>query len=339
MDSVTLTVLIIAVIVAGPAALKCVTFALAKLAKFASKRIKRAERKRMLKDKDYQKQKLQSKGLKDDLGKKVGVRFFNSKKKSSQKLNVVMDKGCDIEEDIILKGMLTVVNKEGKTLREPIYLFQPELFNGKGEKLGPIPNKDGSLSDNNPYFAKMSNGDIGRGYALKREVTTGMCFDFVKGSMHAQIPGLENFISIEIPRDKNGNYIPVDMNNAKELAAFKAYIESRRTMKSVPSYLHYLISMAEEAKANARTVYAEAGDVYSVDEEREAKEEAERDANEKHFDSNAHLKIYEEVYGLKTQLMMDEMQEQGAMMLPPKNIQAHRVMGARQRYTHNQMKR
>lgn len=339
MDSVTITVLLIAAVVAGPAALKLVAFALAKMANFAAKKLKKAERKRMLRDKEYQKQKLQSKGLKNDLGKKVGIRFFNSKKKSSQRLSVVMDKGCDIDDDVILKGMLTVVNKDGKTLREPIYLFQPELFNSKGEKLGPVLNKEGKLPDDNPYFARMTNGDVGRGYALKREVASGMCFDFVKGSIHSQIPGLENFISIEIPRDKNGNYIPVDMNNTEELQAFKRYIETRQKMPSVPNYLHNLIDMAEEAKATARTVYAEAGDVYSIDEEREAKEEAAREAKEKPFDSNAHLKIYEDVYGLRTQLMMDEMQEQGAMMLPPKNVNPHRVMGARQRYSHNQRKR
>lgn len=339
MDSITYSVIFLAVVVGAPLALKLTGITIGKIAGFISKRLKVAKKRKMKNNKQYQKQQLKSKGLEDNLGKKVGVRFFNSKSKTSQKMTVVMDKGCDIDQDIILKGMMTVRREDGTVIKEPIYLFQPELFNGKGQKLGPVKNKDGTLTDNNPYFAKMPNGEIGRGYALKREVTSGMCFDFVKGSEHAQIPGLENYLFIDIPRDKNGNYIPMDVNDPKELRAFKAYIESKQQLESVPNYLHFLIETAQQAKRNEGTVYAESTKDFDMDAKREAAEKAERDAKDKPFDSTAHLQIYEDVYGLRTQLMMDELQEQDAVMLPPKNVGGHRVMGSRPHYAPNQRKR
>lgn len=339
MDSVTYSVIMLAIFFGAPTAIKLARVAIGKIAGLMLKSLKKKKKIRMKNDKSFQKQQLKEKGLEDNLGKKVGVRFFNSKSKTSQKMSVVMDKGCDIDDDIILKGTITVKGTNGLVIKEPIYLFQPELFNSKGQKLGPVKNKDGTLTDDNPYFVRMQNGEVGRGYALKREVTSGMCFDFVKGSVHSQIPGLERYLSIDIPRDEKGNYIPMDTSDPKELQAFKKYIESRQKLENVGNYLHYLIETAQEAKANERVVYAAATGYYSVDEHREAVEAAKEAAKDKPFDSTAHLQIYEDVYGLRTQLMMDEFQEQDAVMLPPKNVGSHRVMGSRPRYAPNQRKR
>ena len=336
MDSVIYSAIFLAVVVAGPAAFKLSMLGVAKLAGFLSRRLQRSRKKRMLTDKKFQKQQLKSKGLEDNLGKKVGIRFFNQKTNTSQKMNVVMDKGCNIDDDVILKGMLTVRRPDNTYIKETIYLFQPELFNGNGQKLGPVRNKDGTLSDNDPYFAKTPNGEVVRGYALKREVTSGMTFDFVKGSAHSQIPGLEKYISIDIPRDEKGNYIPMDVNDPKELKAFKEYIENRQKIQSIPNYLHFLIDTAQEAKeANKGVVYAEAREVIDLDAEREAREEAARDAKDKPFDANAHLKVYEDVYGKRAQMMREEAIEQGAIMLQPQNLHGHRVMGARPHHHHH----
>ena len=123
------------------------------------------------------------------------------------------------EQEIIIKGTIRCKCSDGIIRGETIYLYQPILRTSKGKRVGPIIT-NGALNADAPYQANY-DGDQFVAHIPKREVVSQLNFDFIRGSKNHQNPEIRGYMDIEVPKDENGNYIPVDFTDPKELQEFK----------------------------------------------------------------------------------------------------------------------
>lgn len=154
------------------------------------------------------------------------VTFQDLKSKEAKKINAVVKTACDFEKDKIFRGKLKVHTSSGSVTEDDIYLYQPRMYSTSGVCLGPKYSKNGNLSDKNTYLAKNpTTGSIMNTYIPKREVVSGLEYDFVKKSVNSRTDDISKFIEIEIPQDEFGNFIPVDLlNNQAEIERFRNYV-------------------------------------------------------------------------------------------------------------------
>ena len=181
-----------------------------------------------------------NKAIKKDMDRFHYLPFTGVKSKKKPTVCVREDVSFNETEDILLKGRLHIVDINGKKTVQDIYLYQPRLFSENNILLGPKLDKIGNLSDKYTYLCRQAGGEILTGYVPKREVITGMRFDFMPDAAHSfvernpnfsdfsnedrkQAEALETFIHIDIPKDRNGQYITVNLNDPVQRAEFEKY--------------------------------------------------------------------------------------------------------------------
>lgn len=170
------------------------------------------------------------------------ILFKNNRTNQKEKLRVSEIAKFDDAKDVLLKGRLHIVDSTGKRTVQDIYLFQPRVFCSEVQ-VGPKLNKFGNMSDEHTYLCRRSGQtDILSGYVPKREVLSGMRYDYVPNGRHTfvernpiyqdygkgdlrAISDIEQFIHIDIPKDENGNFIPVNLSNVNELKDFQNYVK------------------------------------------------------------------------------------------------------------------
>lgn len=169
--------------------------------------------------------------------------FKNLCTKETEKIRVSEIGKYKHEEDVLLKGRLHIVDAEGKRTVQDIYLFQPRLYVGQN-KIGPVLNSKGAMLDQYAYLCRREGSDdILAGYVPRREVFSGMRFDYVTNGKHSflernpkykndskqdlqTMASIEQFFYIDLPKDSEGNIIPVDLNNPEELRDFQNYAKA-----------------------------------------------------------------------------------------------------------------
>lgn len=203
--------------------------------------------------------------IKADMDKFHHISFTGIKTKKKAIVNVREDVSFNESEDVLLKGRLHIVDVNGRRTVQDIYLFQPRVFSSEGVFLGPKLDKTGKLSDKYTYLCRQNGGEILNGYMPKREIFTGMRFDFIPDDSHnfidrnpnfadfssedrRQAEQLEQFINIDIPRDGNGQYIPVNLNDPKQKAEFEKYKKAHLGNKKTPKeYFRDQLNIAKAA--------------------------------------------------------------------------------------------
>lgn len=266
MTSVQLFFLIILGIVVGPPVLKWSAVTGYRLFKKLKPKVKKFFKERKKRSKKYQeKEELRQKRL-SRISKHSTLNFENVKNHQKKDIDVREEISCDpakLDEYVILKGELIIQTVHGTTIQDPIYLFQPRVSTLNGVSLGPKLKSNGHLSDKYSYLAKDSTtGAILSGYVPKREVVSGMQFDFVNDSVHNNNGDISRFIDIKIPKDSEGNFIPVNLNNANELREFSNYLKMFKRNNIDPSkhFLKYLDYASESLNAYYESIepdYAE----------------------------------------------------------------------------------
>lgn len=177
--------------------------------------------------------------IKYDMDRFHNLMFKNVKTGFKQAIRVREDASFNESEDVLLKGRLHIVDANNARTVQDIYLFQPRVFSSKC-LLGPKLDKNGNLSDRYTYLCKTADNNLLTGYVPKREVLSGMRFDFIRDDEHKfiernpnfsdfdsdelyQAEALEKFIYVDIPRDEKGQYQTVNLNNPQEREAFERY--------------------------------------------------------------------------------------------------------------------
>lgn len=206
-----------------------------------------------------------NKAIKEDMDRFHHLSFTGIKSKKKVLVNVREDASFNEEEDVLLKGRLHIVDINGKRTVQDIYLYQPRMFSSEGVLLGPKLDKTGKLSDKYTYLCRQNDGEILTGYLPKREIFTGMRFDFMPDDTHSfiernpnfsdfsdedrrQAEKLETFIHIDIPRDERGQYIPVDLKDPAQREAFEKYKRAHLGNKKTPK--EYFRDQLNIAKAS-----------------------------------------------------------------------------------------
>lgn len=207
-----------------------------------------------------------NKAIKEDMDRFHYISFTGVKSKKKVLVNVREDVSFNEKEDVLLKGRMHIVDINGKRTVQDIYLFQPRMFSSEGTFIGPKLDKDGKLSDKFTYICReKETGEILKGYIPKREIFTGMCFDFIPEDTHSfidrnpnfsdfsdedrrQAEKLETFIWIDIPRDEKGQYIPVNLKDPIQKAEFEKYKKAHLGNKKTPK--EYFRDQLNIAKAS-----------------------------------------------------------------------------------------
>lgn len=245
MDPVLILVLVGVAALAGPKLVKIglanAIFSLDK--KSQTNKVLKDKQKKYKESKKLEKQKQKTNTKDNQINQSMtriqDILFKNIRTNQKEKIRVSEIAEFDDKKDVLLKGRLHIVDSEGKKTVQDIYLFQPRLFSGQTQ-IGPTPDKFGNLSDEYTYLCRHSGEkDILSGYVPKREIFSGMRFDYVTNSKHSflernpqynvndlkTLSNIEQYISIDIPTDANGNFIPVNLNNLTELKEFQTYVK------------------------------------------------------------------------------------------------------------------
>lgn len=183
----------------------------------------------------------------------------------------------DQTKDKIYRGIMGQYLEDGtyQTLGE-VYLFQPRLmYKTKDPKTNTevkqelTPNDaKGVLDQKQTYLINIANGKGPfYGYTPKREVLTGMRLDYVQNENRYCIDAetdqqqkeledreynLRSIIEIIVPRDNNGNLIPVDLNNPEEAKAFAEYKARHQKSPEDTSFYFKLYNIVETAKEKVK---------------------------------------------------------------------------------------
>ena len=175
----------------------------------------------------------------------------------------------------LYRGVLTCYLGQDKQpeVRE-IYLFQPRLlFRGATTTTEIVPNDlKGQLIKGHEYqYRTNGSTEIFTGYTPKREVLTGDRFDYVEGEYRSKIDGISkddqkekeeldsdvrSIVVIDIPKDANGNLVPVNLQDPQEKAAFEAYKEKHvKQDPTMSQYSNALYQIIRRAKAIVKGGY------------------------------------------------------------------------------------
>lgn len=245
MDAVTQAVIIIGCIAATPAVLRTAARLTMKFINHRKKEKKRKERYRMSHDKEYQKRMLKKRGFVKDLENKNSMRFTNPKTGLSKEIAVEYANDLGITDQVVLRGTLRCKCTDGVVRAETVYLLQPTFKTlASGAIIKPAMTKSGHITKGNPYRVNIG-GETYETYAPRRELASGINFDFVRGSKFHQDPSIKNYFDIELETDQNGNYIPVDLTNPEELKRIKEYIDKKKSYKVGPE--GYFLNIYDEA--------------------------------------------------------------------------------------------
>lgn len=169
----------------------------------------------------------------------------------------------DETKDHIYRGKLGQYLEDGKYQElGDVYLFQPRLLykthdskTNQDVKQEITPNDaKGVLDNGRTYVINVANeNEEFYGYTPKREVLTGKKFDYIDGEfrycidasspqeqvkLEEQESDVRSILKIFVPKDNQGNLIPVDLNDPKEKAAFEEY--KRRNMPTPDSTEFYV---------------------------------------------------------------------------------------------------
>jgi hypothetical protein len=169
----------------------------------------------------------------------------------------------DETKDALLKGKVSVIDASGKYIERDIYLFQPRLYTRKSNVfIGPVRDNLGHISDDTTYLCRRPDTkEVFSGYIPKREVCSGMRFDYVSSSRHRfdeRVPmsnadlrslsesdaderkrdmaNISNYINVDLQKDYNGNLVPVNLNDPAEREAFNKYRENFLKMDGFKAY-------------------------------------------------------------------------------------------------------
>lgn len=231
MDAVTSAVIMLAGIAAIPVTGKIVLNHLSRTKKRRQEKKKQKEKYRMLHDKDYQEKINKKRKLVSDLDKKSNLTFKNAKTGrrvdiavESKEIEGISTANLDsLMSETIFKGTLRCKCTDGVVRAETIYIYQPKLQTLKGTVIGPRL-KDGALNDRTAYAVKLPDGEVVSTYIPRRELISGLNYDFVRGTNTHQNPDIQRYFDIEIPKDEKGNLIPVNLNDPNELKQLKEYV-------------------------------------------------------------------------------------------------------------------
>lgn len=251
MDPVTVTVIGVATLVLAPTVGRLALYGAIQAVKKIKKSLKKRKEYKQRHNKKYQEKLKRTRDLQRSIEKRRTTSFRNTKTGDLKNVNINELNTFDIKKDIILKGTVYIQNPNGgEPAKDTIYLFQPRVYGVNNVPIGPKIDKAGHLYDKNSYLLRTpGDPDIYSGYVPKREVLTGRQFDFVGDSVNVQENPLNGFINIEIEKDANGNFIPLDKNNAEEMRQFKNYIKMRQEHNVDQNrYLDGLLAKASEAK-------------------------------------------------------------------------------------------
>lgn len=252
MDPVTAFLLIVAGLAVAPKALPLMAYGAVNLVKNLKKKYAKHKKRKQRRDKKLQAKVANTKEVNRIIQKSGIMEFINTKTRQAKKVSVKESSSFDMEKDVLLHGVVRIRLKDGRIAEDDIYLFQPRVYSANDVVIGPKISKTGALMNENSYLIKLPGEDaIYHGYTPKREVLSGERFDFVRDGAYAdQADPLKEFIDIEIPKDKNGNYIPVDKNDPVQMQAFKKYVEERKKYNiDQQAYLEDLVEAAKDAKA------------------------------------------------------------------------------------------
>lgn len=313
MDPVTLVVIGVAALALGPVAAKLALYGAIQGVKKIKKTLKKRKEYKQRHNKKFQERLKKTRELQKSIEKRRSTSFTNTKTGAVKNVNINELNTFDMQNDIILKGTVYIQNPNGgEPAKDTIYLFQPRVYGVNNVPIGPKLDKDGHLYDKNSYLLRTpGDPNIYSGYVPKREVMTGRQFDFVGDSVNVQESPLNGFINIEIEKDANGNFIPLDKNNAEEMNKFRNYIRMRQNRDfDQDRYLDNLLAKAKEAKEvydeMNRPRYARPTEQMSDEEiqrvERSRASRARREAqNRAYYDRLAHMNMLDSAmhdYGL-----------------------------------------
>ncbi len=251
MDPVLMTLLGLVGLIAAPKVLPFIGYGSLVLIDKIGKKLKKNKKRRNRRNKKLQAKVANTKAVNRAIQQSGIIQFINTKTNARKNISVNEQCSFDFEKDVLLRGVVRVRLKDGRIAEDDIYLFQPRVYGANGTAIGPKLNKTGALLDQNGYLVRVPGEDaIYRGYVPKREVMSGEIFDFVRDSVYADPNDpLKEFIDIEIPKDKDGNFIPVDKKDPAQIAAFKKYVTERKKYNiDQHSYLADLIDAAKDAK-------------------------------------------------------------------------------------------
>jgi len=313
MDPVTVVVIGVVTLAAAPFLGKLALYGAMQGIKKIKKTIKKKREYHQRHDKKYQARLKKTRDLQRSIEKRRTTSFRNTKTGEVKNVNINEINTFDMSKDIILKGTVYIQNPNGgEPAKDTIYLFQPRVYGVNNVPIGPKTDKNGHLYDKNSYLLRTpGSNDIYSGYVPKREVLSGRQFDFVGDSANLQDNPLNGFINIEIEKDANGNFIPLDKNNAEAMREFNNYVRMRQQHNvDQDRYLDGLVAKAIEAKEvydeinkprYARpTEQMSDSDMHKIEKARASR--AKRDAqNRAYYDRIAHMNMLDSAmhdYGL-----------------------------------------
>ena len=268
MDPVAFTLIALAGLAIAPKVVPLIGYGSLALIKKVQKKIKKEKRKMRRRNKELQKKASTTKSMVAALEHSGVLEFVNTENNTRKSVSIKEATRFDIDQDVLLKGTVRVRLKDGRIAEDEIYLFEPRVYGANNVPIGPKLSKDGKLLDKLGYLLKVpGDSAIYRGHAPLREVFSGERFDYVRDSFYAsESDPLKEFIDIEIPKDKNGNYIPVDKSDVQAMEAFKKYAREREEYHiDQHQYLDDLLEAAKDAKEMYdyinRPIYASAVDI------------------------------------------------------------------------------
>ncbi len=292
MDPVTLVFTALGVIVGVKILWKPVFYGSISLVQNIKKKIN----KRKSRGKKAQKKLKEDYELLKELKPEMAISFTNARTKKVTTINAREELSFDFSKnDRMFAGRVIIYDVDKRPIFDkPIYVYQPRLESLNGIPLGPVYDVRGNLSEKAPYLVKDANtGDKMYASLPKRELLSGIPFDFVNDSVFQENSALNEFIDVVIPKDEHGNFIPVDFSKEEERNKFKQYMDTfRHDYSKVASYYISLLDRAQESleqyrertKPNyARPLATESSNiVHRIEESRKPKNNPYRFLNEQY---------------------------------------------------------
>ena len=265
MDSVLYATLMIAGVIAVPSVLGSIAYAIKQGAKTrkAKKNLKRINKQNN--DPKYKKQVAKERELERKMTSKTSLTFRSKKTKTTSDVVVNRVEDTAVINQVVIKGVMKCQCPDGVVRAETIYLMQPKYKTSDGAPVGPFLNGSGHLPAEAPYAVQdAQTGELLRADMPKVEAISGIPFDYVTGSKSFGDESLRTILSVDVPRDKKGNIVPVDFSDKKQLEDFKAYT-ARFSGKSFEDIAVYYTGVLEAAKETIKERKNRKIETYDVD--------------------------------------------------------------------------
>lgn len=247
MDVVTFVFLAILGIAIAPKVLPKMFYWSLKAVMQVVKMIDKTKKEYRKRNKKYQDKMKKKQKLFQSLRNRVVQKFTNLRDKSERDIEIDEIRAFDSSKDILLRGKMRIRMPDGSITEDDIYLFQPRIYAGD-KLLGPRMDEKGHLCNQHCYaIVDNKTNEVYSTYIPKREISTGVAFDYVSSGATNNLKHLKNFIDIEINQDEKGNYIPVDLNDINELKRYRDYIMVRKNQIDPYEFLMERRKWAEES--------------------------------------------------------------------------------------------